>query len=419
MSQPTAAPGQLWVDVSPLLQGRRRWTGIPRTVALLVKEWLGPGGPPLRLCRFRVDRRDARRSCFLEVSPAALGRAFAAATDASPAPAVALPALLARAGRLLTRLARPADMRPGDTLLAMGDGWANPGYCDVVARLRRQRGLRFTALVYDLIPDRFPHFFGPGLAHAYRAWAADTLLLADRVLTISRHSRRDLAAFALGHGIPLPPVDVVRLGDTHPADAPTARPAALPPLEGGPGFVLSVGTLEVRKNHGLLYQLWRRLADEYAGDLPPLVLAGQPGWLSQDVCYQMGHDPAVSGRIILLTDTTDAELRWLYDNCLFTLYPSHYEGWGLPVAESLARGKYCIASGTSSLPEIGGELIDYHDPLDFVGLKALATRALFEARYRQAREEAIRRHYRRTSWRSCASAVRAVVEGCIPSAAAA
>jgi glycosyltransferase involved in cell wall biosynthesis len=289
----------------------------------------------------------------------------------------------------------------------------------VVGRLKLQLALRFGALIYDLIPHKFPHFFNPGMSKAFRPWAAETVQLADRIITISEHTRRDLGEFAAQLAVRLPPVDVIRLGDADPANAATARPEALPAQNCERGFVLSVGTLEVRKNHGLLYQLWRRLAEERGGELPPLVLAGQPGWLSQDVYYQIQNDPAVSGKIILLTNVNDAELRWLYDHSLFTLYPSHYEGWGLPVAESLARGKYCIASGTSSLPEVGHDLVDYHDPLDFVTLKFLATRALFEAGFRAAREEQIRRCYQKTSWQTCARQMRLILDRCAPLAEAA
>ena len=100
-----------------------------------------------------------------------------------------------------------------------------------------------------------------------------------------------------------------------------------------------------------------------------------------------------------LPKVNDRELRWLYRRCLFTLYPSHYEGWGLPVAESLIYGKHCICSNASSLPEVGGGLVDYHDPLDALGCQALIERTLFEPGWLSEREARIRREYRTTSWK--------------------
>jgi glycosyltransferase involved in cell wall biosynthesis len=419
-------------------------------MARIVKEWLAPGGPPIRLCRLWVDVFDARRAGFVEVARPVLEQLYDAVDAPSPAPAVGGPPGAARArcglpattgtlwqglartgpqiGRVARKLARTvglggafpaAEMVPGDLLLSLGGDWGFPRYCAVVGRLKQQFALRFGTVIYDLIPHKFPHFFNAGVSNAFRPWAAETVRLADRIITISQNTRRDLEEYAAQLGVRLPPVDVIRLGDEDPAHATTVRPERLSRQDCERAFVLSVGTLEVRKNHSLLYQLWRRLAEERGSELPNLVLAGQPGWLSQDVYYQIQNDPAVSGKIILLTNVNDAELRWLYDHSLFTLYPSHYEGWGLPVAESLARGKYCIASGTSSLPEVGHDLVDYHDPLDFVTLKFLATRALFEAGFRAAREEQIRRCYQKTSWQTSARQMRIILERCVPLAEAA
>src|SRR5262249_3341185 len=90
--------------------------------------------------------------------------------------------------------------------------------------------------------------------------------------------------------------------------------------------------------------------------------------------------------------------RWLYGRCLLSVYPSHYEGWGLPVAEALAHGKYCVASATSSLPEVGGGLADYADPLDLPAWQGLLERALFDPAFLAAREARGRAGFRPTAW---------------------
>jgi glycosyltransferase involved in cell wall biosynthesis len=162
----------------------------------------------------------------------------------------------------------------------------------------------------------------------------------------------------------------------------------------------------VRKNHQLSYHVWRRLVEKHGRErVPRLALVGRPGWLTGDLLTQMRSDPLTRDHILLLHDVRDAELAWLYRHCLFTLYPSLYEGWGLPVAESLAAGKYCIASNSSSIPEIAGSLIDYHDPHDSAGCLSLVERALFDGTFLRKREEQIRAGYRITSWRACAAQV--------------
>src|SRR5581483_8319652 len=139
-----------------------------------------------------------------------------------------------------------------------------------------------------------------------------------------------------------------------------AAPGGLPE----PGsYVLIVATIEARKNHILLFRIWRRLLEEMPPDsVPTLVCAGSVGWLVADLMAQLDNADYLGGKIMLVENPTDAELDALYRGCLFTVFPSLYEGWGLPVTESLAFGKPCVISNRTSLPEAGGELARYFDP---------------------------------------------------------
>jgi glycosyltransferase involved in cell wall biosynthesis len=119
-------------------------------------------------------------------------------------------------------------------------------------------------------------------------------------------------------------------------------------------FVLSVGTLEVRKNHLPLVRLWERLYREMGEFAPMLVLAGGSGWMIDRLETYLHATGNVYGQVVHIHDASDAELAWLYQHCEFTVYPTLYEGWGLPVGESLWFGKPCICYRHSSLPEVGG-----------------------------------------------------------------
>jgi hypothetical protein len=267
-------------------------------------------------------------------------------------------------------------------------------------------GFQFVSLIYDIIPLKFPHFVQPNVAPFFQAWFPETLKNSDLLITISENSRKDIQEFTESAGIACPPIEVVRLGDELPAEA---REKVASSGDEDP-FVLCVGTIEVRKNHMLLYHVWRRLIERHGNRVPPLLLAGAKGWISDDVLHLITNDPLTRSRVVPLFRTPDDELRRLYQNCLFTVYPSFYEGWGLPVAESLTYGKYCIASCTSSIPEIGGDLLDYHDPYDFKEALSLIERAIFDPTYRAAREDQIRRSYKTTTWRECAASVLAAIE---------
>jgi glycosyltransferase involved in cell wall biosynthesis len=128
-------------------------------------------------------------------------------------------------------------------------------------------------------------------------------------------------------------------------------------------YVLFVSTIEARKNHLLLFRVWRRLAREMPPDkVPTLVFAGRVGWLVEDLMTQIDNTNRLDGKLIIIEDATDSELAALYQGCLFTVFPSFYEGWGLPVTESLAFGKPCLIADRTSLPEAGGEFARRFDP---------------------------------------------------------
>jgi glycosyltransferase involved in cell wall biosynthesis len=128
-----------------------------------------------------------------------------------------------------------------------------------------------------------------------------------------------------------------------------------------------------------------------------VVIVGRNGWLTDDIRYTITNDLEAREKILILNDINDRELLWLYKNCLFTIFPSFYEGWGMPIAESLAYGKLCISSNTSSMPEIAGDLIDYFSPYDTGELLERIIENLDED-VRQDKEKIIASHYKQTSW---------------------
>ena len=186
---------------------------------------------------------------------------------------------------------------------------------------------------------------------------------ATRILAISEHTKQDIASWLTASGLPVPKIDVFRLGDDFTLEAPR-QPTDVSFLDAynrNTHFLLCVGTIEVRKNHALLYYTYK-LAHEQHIELPPVVIVGRRSWLSDDLYEVMTHDPQTKAQFVFLHDASDEELAWLYRHCQFSVYPSFYEGWGLPIGESLANGVPCVASRSSSMPEVAGELIPYFSP---------------------------------------------------------
>jgi glycosyltransferase involved in cell wall biosynthesis len=434
---------RLWVDVSTLLGSRGNTTGIVRVVSQLVRHWLADGSAPVSLCAF-----DRLMRAFRAVAPQELqrpqprppARAAAAPSAIKPSTEQARSPLLdelreahwhlQHAGRCLGRMARsvagmaarrglrqakpflrkssPPPFAPGDAVVLPGAAWEQPEGTEVLLALKQTLGVRPIHLIHDLTPLRHPQWNQPRLTRAFTNWLPRALRCSTLLLTISEHSRHDLIAYAHQHGADLPPIEVIREGDEPGPDEGEQYPG-LPSWLGGP-FALCVSTIAMHKNQTLLLHVWRRLMERHGDRAPALVLVGGPGWRGDEILRDLRADASLSRRVVHLPRINDRQLRWLYRRCLFTLYPSHYEGWGLPVAESLVHGKYCICSGASSLPEVGGAFVDYHDPLDAPTCLSLVERALLAPTWLARREQRIRAEYRITSWKDCARQILELLE---------
>lgn len=130
------------------------------------------------------------------------------------------------------------------------------------------------------------------------------------------------------------------------------RPAALQGVAAG-AFWLSVGTIEPRKNQKMLAQAYARYQSSDAAPMP-LVFAGGNGWKMDDFKEYLGS-LGIASHVIITGYVSDDELIWLYRNCYANLYPSFFEGFGLPVLEGMQFGAPTIASNTTSLPEVAGD----------------------------------------------------------------
>jgi glycosyltransferase involved in cell wall biosynthesis len=298
----------------------------------------------------------------------------------------------------------------GDIILVLGAPWSHPDYAGLV-RIQRERGLRFALLVYDLIPILRPEWCDRGLVRLFRAWFRDVLPLCDVVLAISRATAADVEAYARENGIVLPgPVKPVPVGTGFSGQLQlptTSRRHALPSAA---SYALFVSTIEARKNHTLLFRVWRRLLDDLPSErVPTLVFAGRIGWLVDDLMRQIANTDHLNGKLVVIENPTDADLATLYRGCLFTLLPSFHEGWGLPVTESLAFGKPCIISDRTSLPEAGGRFVRSFDP-DNLHDAYHVIRQVIEDRPGLAEWEAeVRREFKPVPWSVTVDAILAEV----------
>lgn len=245
--------------------------------------------------------------------------------------------------------------------------------------------------VCDVISILRPEYFSAGHGDTFAEWMKEAHRYATHFACISESTAHDLMQV-----LDLAPqqVQVVPLQHNFPGRE-RVRTAGAGNGEALP-YVLCVGTLEFRKNGSSLLRAWRKLMDRHGAALPRLVFAGKRGWRLEEFEQQLRQDAALADAITLTGAVTDVQLADLYRGCLLSVYPSRYEGWGLPVGESLWFGKFCITSRASSMPEVGGELCDYINPDDVDELAAVLERAIFDADYRRSREQQIFRAPLRT-----------------------
>lgn len=314
----------------------------------------------------------------------------------------------ARAGRA----PRDLDVAPGSTMIVL-DIWWSVKPMEAVARFKRERGLRFVGLIYDLVPIRRPEFFTDDTGRGRFTRFIDGLLAtADRLCAISAHVARDVEAYARERQLAIRPVTPVTLSADLKRDAPPRATAALARHALEPGrFVVFVSTINPRKNHLFAYRLWRRLVEELGEAVPTLVFAGQRGWRTEELFATMTADAAMWNRKLRFVEgPTDEEVSWLYANCAFSIFPSLYEGWGLPILESLSFGKYCLAGDNTSLPEAGQGLAFHADAEDEAAWLAELRRVITEPGYLDAANARIEERFVARSWDDVGAELLDVIE---------
>ena len=239
-------------------------------------------------------------------------------------------------------------------------------------------GLKPLFFVHDLIPLTHPEYCRPGESERHRARMITLLGTGCGVIANSVMTLEELTAFAKVNGLPLPPAVVALL-------APARLPVpAIDSFLSKPYFVM-LGTIEPRKNHWLILQLWRQLIESLGEHAPRLVIIGQRGWECENVVDLLERCESLKDFVFEYSDCPDSELaNWLH-HAQALLFPSFVEGYGMPLAEALAMEVPVIASDLLVFREIAGNIPEYVDPLDGARWKELIVDyALAESRARQS-----------------------------------
>jgi glycosyltransferase involved in cell wall biosynthesis len=241
-------------------------------------------------------------------------------------------------------------------------------------RIRRSFGARCACFLHDLIPIDCPEYFQPGKEQGYWRVARTITRHFDAVIANSETTADSLRHIRSSE--PNPTLPAANIHVARPGASAFPRPLNLPkipkervPQEMAPperqsvAYFIVLGTIEPRKNHLLLLNLWTRLATTMATP-PRLLVIGARGWENEQAVDMLERSRRLRGLVEEHNRLSDTAIGSLLGQARALLSPSFAEGFGLPLAEALASGVPVICSDIPVFREVGGEVPDYLDPLD-------------------------------------------------------
>lgn len=227
----------------------------------------------------------------------------------------------------------------------------------LIERLKRSGKVSLVYFVHDILPALFPEYFLPYAEKSTHRRMQTAARFADAIIVNSRDTAENFSR-AFGNGVECPPIVVAPLGLSIAIPPPTA-----PSLSGSPYFVM-IGTIEPRKNHLMILNVWRSMRMAKGPDTPRLILIGGRGWENENIIDMLERSPFLRGVVEERPQVSDDEMVRLLRGARALLMPSFGEGYGMPVAEALALGVPALCSDTPALREVGGNVPEYFDPLD-------------------------------------------------------
>lgn len=207
--------------------------------------------------------------------------------------------------------------------------------------------VRSVYFVHDLIPLTHPQYCREGEASRHARRMRTILATASGVIGNSQATLDDLRRFGEEEGFSFPPAIAAWLGCT-PLD-----PARTRRCDGEPPTFVTLGTIEGRKNHLLLLEIWSKLVARMGDAAPRLLIIGQRGWKAEPAFEILDRHGMLRGHVAEVSDCSDREVAEHLSNARALLFPSHAEGFGLPLVEALALGVPVIASDLPVFREIG------------------------------------------------------------------
>lgn len=388
---------KMYVDVTQLVHWQGRMTGIPRVMYELSKRfettdtsevvyvsWVKEVGEFCEIDFFATAEKLGKGIVYIkkdsnpsQTDGSSDRRSFQAVEVFKPLKKVAKK-IIARAGLSDTALVKKAQnnlaaaeaqtykhvvFEKGDAIFISWGEWWDEQFLQTLEGGVTGVRLKIIPIIHDVLPFTLAPQFSGHSTDSLMNYCRRIVPISTLVLSVSRATQEDLRSWLLANDIDPPVMEVFRLGEDFEflaPEVPTELAFQQAELE-NKKYLLTVGTIEARKNHTLLYYVYK-LAKARSITLPQLVIVGRRGWKTEQIYDFMTQDPEVKDNFVFLHDASDENLSWLYEHAQLSVIPSFCEGWGMPIAESVARGTPCICSNKTSMIEVAEGYVEHFDP---------------------------------------------------------
>lgn len=227
-----------------------------------------------------------------------------------------------------------------------------------IQRFLGQTNARLMVMIHDIIPIEFPEYSRPGEDKRHLQRLKTVARLADAVIVPTESVKRSLRPFvptqlpiqAIAHGLHI-------WGLEKTVQNPNITIPSKP-------YFVCISTIEPRKNHLLLLNIWRNLAHSLGKDTPELIIIGRRGWENENILDMLERCPALQENVREYNALNDQQVIHLLRHARALLFPSFTEGFGLPLLEALAVQTPVVCSDISVFKEVAGAAAIYLDPLD-------------------------------------------------------
>jgi glycosyltransferase involved in cell wall biosynthesis len=285
-----------------------------------------------------------------------------------------------------------------DIVISIGLDWDSSNY-PILFWLKKRIGFKFVGAFYDGIPVVAPNMLPSfGFSQMFFQHIYNLVNLSDKIFSISRFSENQLRTIINVHGMrDVQNIKTIYLGDSI-RDLRRATQSASVTRKHSKNYAIYVSTVETRKNHKLMLDVWRKMIDAKIPNIPDLVCVGMWGWGIEELRESYFSDNELQKYVHFYDDVDDEELAILYQNAKFSVFPSYMEGWGLGASESLSYGVPCIISTAPALIEATQGLMPSADPDRPEEWIALIEKILYEDGYIDALRKKIDQRFVQKTW---------------------